>query len=212
MRGLYAITDCDRLPTDSLLSATEEILRAGVVALQYRDKSGNHARRKYEAGELQQLCKEHNSLFIINDDLQLAAWTGSDGVHLGREDCDCKTARNELGPEAIIGISCYNSVETALAAQENGADYVAFGSFFPSSSKQNTAAAEPDIITRAKAGVSLPIAAIGGITPRNCRTLIEHGADMLAVINSIYQSEDPYSTVMEFNRHFLNFWGQSKNP
>ena len=203
MKGLYAITDCDRLSADSLVSATEQILRAGVVALQYRNKSGNLATRKYEAGELQRLCKEHNSLFIINDDLQLAVSTGSDGVHLGREDCDCKTARNELGPEAVIGISCYNSVETALAAQEDGADYVAFGSFFPSSSKQNTTVVEPDIIRWAKARVSLPVAAIGGITPANCRTLIEHGADMLAVISSIYQARDPYSAAMEFNRYLF---------
>ncbi|MYH69953.1 MAG: thiamine phosphate synthase, partial [Gammaproteobacteria bacterium] len=177
MKGLYAITDCDRLSTDSLLAVTEEILRAGVVALQYRDKSGNHARRKYEAAELWQLCREHDCLFIINDDLQLAVLTGSDGVHLGREDCDCKTARNELGPGAIIGVSCYNSLGMALAAQEDGADYVAFGSFFPSPSKQNTVTAEPDIIKRAKANISLPVAAIGGITPANCRALIEHGAD-----------------------------------
>ena len=200
MKGLYVITDCDRRSSKSLISATEQILRAGVVALQYRVKSGNHSRRKYEAGELQQLCKEHNSLFIINDDLQLAVWTGSDGVHLGREDCDCKTARNELGPGAIIGVSCYNSLDMALAAQEDGADYVAFGSFFPSPSKQNTVTAEPDIIKRAKANISLPVAAIGGITPANCGTLIEHGADMLAVISSIYQAQDPYSAAMEFNR------------
>lgn len=202
MKGLYAITDCDRLSSDSLISATEQILRAGVVALQYRDKSGNHARRKYEAGELQQLCKEHNSLFIINDDLQLAVLTGSDGIHLGREDSDCKTARNELGPGRIIGVSCYNSLGMALAAQEDGADYVAFGSFFSSPSKQNTVTAEPDIIKQAKAKISLPVAAIGGITPANCRTLIEHGADMLAVISSIYQAQDPYSAVMKFNRLF----------
>ena len=133
--------------------------------------------------------------------------TGSDGVHLGREDCDCKTARNELGPGAIIGVSCYNSLGMALAAQEDGADYVAFGSFFPSPSKQNTVTAEPDIIRQAKAKISLPVAAIGGITPANCRTLIEHGADMLAVLSSIYQAQDPHSTVMEFNRHFFEFLG-----
>ena len=202
MKGLYAITDCDRLSIDNLLSATEEILRAGITALQYRDKSGNHAKRKYEAAELWQLCREHDCLFIINDDLQLAASSGSDGVHVGKEDCDCKSARKELGPEAIIGVSCYNSLEKALAAQQDGADYVAFGSFFPSTSKQNTATAEPDIIRQAKVKISLPVAAIGGVTPTNCRTLIEHGADMLAVIGSIYQAEDPYSTVMEFNQLF----------
>ena len=203
MKGLYAITDCARLPMDSLLAVTEQVLRAGVTALQYRDKSGDRNKRKYEAAELRQLCHKHGCLFIINDDLELAVWAESDGVHLGGEDCDCKTARSELGPEAIIGISCYNSVERALTAQEHGADYVAFGSFFPSSSKQNTATAEPDIIRQAKARVALPVAAIGGITPANCRTLIEHGADMLAVISSIYQARDPYSAVMEFNRYLF---------
>ena len=203
MKGLYAITDCDRLSSDSLLSVTEEILRAGIVALQYRDKSGNRARRKREAGELRQLCREYGCLFIINDDVQLAIATGSDGVHLGKEDRDCKSARNELGAGAVIGVSCYNSLDAALAAQEDSADYVAFGSFFPSPSKQNTVTAEPAIIRQAKAEISLPVAAIGGITPANCGTLIEHGADMLAVISGIYQAEDPYSAVMEFNRHFF---------
>ena len=183
-----------------LFSKTEEILKAGAAVLQYRDKSGNHHKRKYEATRLRQLCREQDCLFIINDDVQLAKSTDSDGVHLGKEDGDCRTARDELGPEAIIGVSCYNSLETALAAAEDGADYVAFGSFFPSSSKQNTVIAGPDIIRQAKAKISLPIVAIGGITLTNCRTLIEHGADMLAVISSVYQAKDPYSTVKEFNR------------
>ena len=200
MRGLYAITDCDRLSGDGLLLRTEQILRAGVVALQYRDKSGDRARRKYESGELRRLCREHGCLFIINDDVQLALSTGSDGVHLGREDRNCKRARDELGPGAIIGVSCYNSPGAALSAQEDGADYVAFGSFFPSPSKQHTAAAEPGIISQAKEKISVPVAAIGGITPANCGTLIERGADMLAVISSIYRAEDPYATVKEFNR------------
>ena len=200
MKGLYAITDCGRLSTDSLFSVTEQVLRAGVVALQYRDKSGDPDKRKNEAAGLRQLCDKHGCLFIINDDVQLALSTGSDGVHLGKEDTVCKRARDELGPGAIIGVSCYNSLGAALAAQDDGADYVAFGSFFPSPSKQNTVAAEPDIIRQAKAKLSLPVAAIGGITPANCGTLIEHGADMLAVIGSVYQARDPYSAAMEFNR------------
>ena len=199
-RGLYAVTDCENLSTDRLLSVTEEILRAGVAALQYRDKSGDHAKRKYEATELQRLCREHDCLFIINDDVRLAKSVNSDGVHLGRGDCDCKSARNELGPKAVIGVSCYNSVEMALAAASDGADYVAFGSFYPSPSKQGTVSAEPDIIKQAKAKITLPVAAIGGITPANCKILIESGAELLAVISSIYQAEDPYSTVKEFNR------------
>ena len=199
-RGLYAVTDCENLSTDKLLSVTEEILRAGVVILQYRDKSGDSAKRKYEATELQRLCRRHNCLFVINDDVWLAKSINSNGVHLGSGDCDSKIARKELGPDAIIGVSCYNRIDAALAAESDGADYVAFGSFHPTASKQNTVIAEPDIIKQAKSQVSLPVAAIGGITPANCTTLIERGADLLAVISSIYQTEYPYLTVKKFNR------------
>ena len=205
MRGVYAITDCDNLPTYELLSVTEEILRAGVAALQYRDKSGDLKKRNREARELQRLCREHGCLFIVNDDVQLAKTTGSDGVHLGSDDCDCKAARKELGPGAIIGVSCYNSLKAAQDAAAGGADYVAFGSFHPTTSKQDTAIAEPGIIKQAKQRISLPIVAIGGITPANCGTLIEYGADMLAAISSIYRADDPYSTVKEFNQYFLKY-------
>lgn len=200
MKGLYVITDCEDLPTDRLLAVTEDVLRAGVAVLQYRDKSGDPAKRKYEATELRLLCREYNSLFIINDDVQLAGSVNSDGVHLGYEDCDCKKARNELGPGKLIGVSCYNRIEAAQAAADAGADYIAFGSFYPSPSKQGTVIAEPGIIKQAKLKIALPIVAIGGITPSNCKILIESGADMLAVISSIYQADDPCSTVREFNR------------
>ena len=200
MRGVYAITDCDHLPTHNLLSLTEEILRAGIAILQYRDKSGDRIKRSREARELRQLCRKHDCLLIINDDVQLAKSVAGDGVHLGRDDCSCKTARNELGPDAIIGVSCYNSLNAAQDAEADGADYVAFGSFYPTTSKQNTLIAEPEIIRQAREKISLPIVAIGGITPDNCRTLIEYGADMLAAISSIYRADDPYSAVKEFNR------------
>ena len=97
MKGLYVITDCENLSTDRLLAVTEDVLRAGVAVLQYRDKSGDHGKRKFEAAELRQLCREYNSLFIINDDVQLAKSVNSDGVHLGSGDCDCKKARKRVG-------------------------------------------------------------------------------------------------------------------
>ena len=200
MKGLYVITDCENLSTDRLLAATENVLRAGVAVLQYRDKSRNHTKRQYETAELRLLCREYNCLFIINDDVQLAKSANSDGVHLGSGDCDCNKARNELGPGAMIGVSCYNRVETALAAADAGADYIAFGSFYPSPSKQDTVIAKPGIIKQAKRKIALPIVAIGGITPSNCRILLESGADLLAVISSIYQADDPYSAAQEFNR------------
>ena len=199
-RGLYAITDCENTPADKLLSVTESILKAGVIILQYRDKSGDQSRREYEATELQKLCQRHDCLFVINDDVRLAKSINSDGVHLGSGDCDYETARNALGAEAIIGISCYNRIAPAIDAEAGGADYVAFGSFHPTTSKQNTVAAEPKIIKEAKEKISLPVVAIGGITPANCAPLIEHGVDLLAAISSIYQAEDPYSAALEFNR------------
>ena len=200
MKGLYVITDCDRLAIGPLLSITEQILRAGIIALQYRDKSTGNPERKRAAAALGRLCRDYDCLFLINDDVQLAKSAGSDGVHLGREDSDCITAREQLGSGALIGISCYNSLERAGAAERDGADYVAFGSFYPTPSKQNTVRAEPAVIKRAKASISLPVAAIGGITPANCTPLLEHGADMLAVLSSVYQAEDPYLAVAEFNR------------
>ncbi len=200
MKGLYVITDCDNLSGDALLSVTEAILRAGITALQYRDKAADSLDRQRTAGELGKLCRDHDCLFIINDDVQLAKSTGSDGVHLGNEDYRCKSAREALGAGVMIGVSCYNNLARARAAERDGADYVAFGSFYPTSSKQNTLRAEPDIIRQAKADISLPVAAIGGITPANCTTLLEQGADMLAVISSVYRAADPYSTVTEFNR------------
>ncbi len=200
MKGLYVITDCARLPTDPLLSITEQVLRAGITALQYRDKSADPVKRTREALALHTLCRDYDCLFIINDDVQLARDTGSDGVHLGQGDCSCKAAREALGTGAIIGVSCYNSLARAQAAAQQGADYIAFGSFYPTSSKHNTARAETGIIEQAKAGLSLPVAVIGGITPANCTTLLKHGADLLAVISSVYQAEDPYSTVKKFNQ------------
>ena len=200
MKGLYVITDCDRLAGASLLSVTEEILQAGVTALQYRDKSAGDTGRKCTAAALSTLCREYGCLFIVNDDVQLAKSTGSDGVHLGQGDVDCKTARKTLGEEAIIGVSCYNSLDLARTAATDGADYVAFGSFYPTSSKRNTVTAEPAIIKQAKASLSLPVAAIGGITPANCPPLLARGADMLAVISSIYRAKDPTAAVEEFNR------------
>lgn len=200
MKGLYVITDCDNLSTQQLLSVTEEILRAGVAVLQYRDKSDDLEKRSLEALELRQLCREHGCLFIINDDVQLARSAGSDGVHLGRDDGNCTTAREALGAGAIIGVSCYNSLATAQEASIDGADYVAFGSFYPTTSKQNTVVAEPDIIRQAKEKISLPVVAIGGITPENCGELIKNGADMIAVIGSVYRADDPCSVVEEFKR------------
>lgn len=200
-KGLYVITDCGRLTPKELLLSTQCILEAGVAVLQYRDKTEN--RNKGElAAQLQRLCRKQHTLFIINDDVELAVQLQADGLHLGRDDGDYRRARDKLGKEAVLGVSCYNDLDMALTAQKEGVDYVAFGSVFQTTSKDNTAHASVNFIRSATGKLKIPVAAIGGITPENCTPLIGAGVDLLAVISSVYQSPDPLATVQKFNHLF----------
>ena len=201
-RGLYVITDCVNFDTSGLLYQTGQILEAGISVLQYRDKTPDASLRLERAIALQGLCRRYNTVFLINDDVELAARISADGVHIGREDTIYERCRALLGPEAIIGISCYNQLELALLAQENGADYIAFGSFFPTMTKNTGIRAYPDLLVSARLRLTVPIVAIGGITPENGAGLIEAGADLLAVVSSVYSSEDPPRAVASFNSLF----------
>lgn len=199
-RGLYAITDCERLRDAALLAATERILEAGAAMLQYREKSRDPARRKREAPALRALCRRYGCLFIVNDDVALARAVNSDGAHLGQNDPDCQQTRAVLGDEAIIGVSCYDQLARAVAAETSGADYVAFGAFHPTSAKPNAPIPLPSLIGAAKAAVSLPVAAIGGLAPENCAPLLEQGADLIAAMSGLYQAEDPWAVAAAFNQ------------
>ena len=202
LRGLYAITDTRLTPGPRLLSAAEAALRGGAHILQYRDKTATDAVRRKTAATLAELCREHGALFIVNDDPALAAEVEADGVHLGREDPDITAARARLGPNRLVGVSCYNDLDRARAAAAAGADYVAFGRFFPSRTKPEAVQAHPDLIRRAKAELGLPVVAIGGITPENGRTLIEAGADMLAVIHGLFGQPDVEAQAARYVRLF----------
>ncbi|MDD3518138.1 MAG: thiamine phosphate synthase [Chromatiales bacterium] len=190
LRGLYAITDPQLTPLPSALERIEQSLRGGARLLQYRDKGDDHERRLREALSLRELCHRHGAQFIVNDDVRLAHESGADGVHLGRDDVDVATARGMLGADAIIGVSCYDRLELALAAAAGGADYVAFGSFYPSGTKPAAVRADPSLIAAFKRQADLPVCAIGGITPDNAPTLIAAGADMLAVIGGLFAQAD----------------------
>jgi len=183
--GLYAITDCENNSVIDLLKKTEEILSAGAVILQYRNKTTNQEEKKKLAEELNLLCKNFNVAFIINDDILLAKEIKADGIHLGGQDTTVNSARDILG-NVIVGISCYNNLDRAIKAQEAGADYIAFGSFYLSQTKPDAKRANIDLITQAKSEFKLPIVAIGGITPENGKALINAGADFLAVISGLY--------------------------
>lgn len=189
LRGLYALTpECP--DTAKLLDAVGAALAGGARLVQYRSKSPDGALRREQAAALRDLSLRYGVPLIVNDDLELAARCGADGLHVGRDDSSPAEARRLLGSGRIIGVSCYDRLDLARRAQAAGADYVAFGSFFPSSIKPHAPRPPIDLIADARRELSLPIAAIGGITPDNAALLIDAGADMVAVINGIFSASD----------------------
>lgn len=186
-RGLYAITQPENKSISQVLQAVEAALTGGAVVVQYRDKNPIDAYAL--ASELLKVCHAYQVPLLINDSVELALTIGADGVHLGKDDSDIDHARSKLGPEAIIGVSCYNDVQKACIAASHGADYVAFGRFFPSGSKPLAAPAEIATLTLAKQRLQVPIVAIGGILPKNGGQLMAAGADLLAVIGGVFDHE-----------------------
>ena len=190
-RGLYAITQTDNKTTDTIINEVKAAIRGGAAIVQYRDK--NPCDALLLARELVKICHQYEVPLIINDDVELAARTGADGVHIGKEDGAIAQARKRLGNDAIIGVSCYDFVERAIEAQAQGATYVAFGRFFPSSSKPLAAPAKIETLQQAKRLLNIPIVAIGGILPENGAQLLAAGADVLAVIGGLFDSQPEQS-------------------
>jgi len=195
MKGLYAITESD---SNNLLKNVTLALQGGVNILQYRNKNADATQQLIEATALASLCQEHKVCFIINDNIQLAKQVRADGVHLGHDDGTIDEAREVLGEDAIIGVTCYQDIKRALEAEKSGANYVAFGSFFASPTKPNAPRADIELLQQARQQLSLPICCIGGITLQNTDILIENGADMVAVISSLFATEDIVQTAHRF--------------
>ena len=192
--GLYAITDG---PRDDLLAACEAAIDGGAVLLQYRDKTDDAARRLAEARALADLCARRRIALIVNDDIDLALASGAMGVHLGEDDGDIARARAKLGPCAIVGVSCYDSIDRARLLGSAGADYLAFGAFHPSPTKPNARTATPALLREAKP-LGVPLVAIGGITAANGAALIEAGANYLAVISAVFGTRDVRGAARSF--------------
>lgn len=189
IHGLYAITP-DTDDSERLIEQVSAVLDGGARILQYRNKSEDQVRHLWQANILASLCKSRNALFIINDDVELALAVGADGVHLGRDDGDIAAARARLGPAAIIGASCYDSLELAEQAVKAGASYVAFGAVFPSATKPAAVRAPLSLFAAAKA-LGVPSVAIGGISAANAAEVIAAGADAIAVIGGLFDNDDP---------------------
>lgn len=183
LNGLYVLTD-ERLGP-RLEPVAAAALAGGARLIQYRDKRSDAARRRREALALRRLTRAHGALLIVNDDPVLAAEIEADGVHLGRDDPDIGGARRLLGPDAVIGVSCYASLARARTAVAAGAGYVAFGSVFPSPTKPDAAHAPLELFASAKRELAVPLCAIGGITPDNAAVVVAAGADLLAVASAV---------------------------
>jgi len=203
LKGLYAITDESLIAEENFSETVAAALRGGASIIQYRDKSDNQAKRLQQAATLRQLCKRYGATCIINDDIELAKAVAADGVHLGRDDTTLSSARQELGEDAIIGISCYDDIGLAVTAEQNSADYVAFGTMFSSPTKPDAVSAGPDMITQARKQLNIPICAIGGIDESNIHQLVKHHTDMAAVISSLFAADDIQQRARLLSQHFI---------
>jgi len=199
LAGLYAITP-DEPDTDILLRKAGEALRGGASALQYRNKTAGAELRLEQGRALVALCRAAGAPFIVNDDLALALELAADGAHLGADDGDLAEARQRLGPNKLLGASCYNRMELAEAAAQAGADYLAFGSVFISGTKPGAVRAPLAIFAEARRSFALPLVAIGRITLENAAQVFAAGADAVAVISALFDAADIAECAAGFTR------------
>ena len=201
VRGLYAVTP-DGLDDELLLEKVDAALGGGARLVQYRNKRADACARLRQARALADLCRRYGAPLIINDHVELAAEAGANGVHVGRDDGDLAEARARLGPNALIGASCYNQLEMARAAQRAGASYVAFGSFFPSGVKPDAVRAPLQLLAQARQELNLPLVAIGGIDHTNAPQLIAAGAHSIAVISALFSAHDVRAAAAQLSKLF----------
>ena len=202
-RGVYGITPaslCHDLP--ALSKAVAQALDGGLAVLQYRDKCSDSAHKLKHASALKRLCANYAVPLIINDDVALAKAVAADGVHLGLNDAELATARTLLGPNAIIGATCADSLARAAEAAAAGASYLAFGAFYPSRTKPQAPQPPASLLTSARRQFELPICAIGGINGSNAKALVDAGAHFVAAIESIFSAPDITAAVFSLRRAF----------
>jgi len=201
IKGIYAVTP-DIADTDLLIKKVEAALAGGVNVLQYRNKQANHKLQTQQARALLPLCKQYNVPLIINDSVKLCLTLDADGVHLGADDGNLAEVRARLGVNKILGASCYNRFDLALSAQNQGADYVAFGACFASNTKPNAPVADLRLFSQARAELDIPAVAIGGINLQNATQVIEAGADAIAIIQAIFAADDVKLASQQFSQLF----------
>jgi len=203
LRGLYAITsDAICRSPERLVGSVAEAIAGGAALIQYRDKVSDLAQRRANAIALVELCRARAVPLIVNDDPWIADESGADGVHLGRADASLQEARQICGDHTIIGVTCANALDRALAAARAGASYVAIGRFYPSRTKPDAPEATLDLLRSVRAQLRLPICAIGGVTPDRVRQLIDAGADCVAAIEGVFGKPDVRAAAAAYAAHF----------
>ncbi|MGB5506896.1 MAG: thiamine phosphate synthase [Sulfurovum sp.] len=188
LNGLYVITDEYLTPDETVRDYVKEALKAGASIVQYRNKTKSDEEVEEVCRALQELCSEHNVPFIIDDRPHLAAKIHADGIHIGKDDMPIQEAR-KIFPKGIIGVSCYGSIRKAKEAQEEGADYVAFGSFFPSPTKPHSGVISLNVLHKAKESVEIPVCAIGGISQTNIGEVAATRTDMISVVSAAFEGD-----------------------
>ncbi len=197
LSGLYLVTP-DWDDTEKLLATSELGLKGGAALLQYRHKTADAQLRLTQATALRDLCRRYNRPFIINDHVDLCRELDADGIHVGGTDASVAQVRAAVGPHKIVGASCYGDLQLAHSAYEQGASYVAFGGFYPSRIKKYPVTTPQTIVSDAKRDIALPNVVIGGMTLENCQPLVAQGADMVAVISSVYFADDVEGAARQF--------------
>jgi len=201
VRGLYAITP-DIADTLKLCDMVQAAIAGGASLVQYRNKSAESALRITQAQALLEICRDSDIPLIINDHVKLCLALDADGVHVGASDGDLKAIRQRIGPDKILGASCYNQLALALQAEAQGADYIAFGACFSSETKPDAVKAELSLFSQAQSSIKVPIVGIGGITVDNAPSLIAAGADSVAVINALWSQADIELAAKQFSNLF----------
>jgi len=200
IKGLYAITP-DEKNLSILKSKVESSIKGGAKLVQYRSKILSKNDQKKQAEEIKKICDYYQIPLIINDDIELCSILDADGVHLGENDENLEKARFILGPEKIVGVSCYNSIDRVKISQDKGATYIALGACFQSATKPNAPIASADLIALVLKNFQVPLVAIGGITLENIDLIIKEGVECCAVINSLFKSQDIEGTAKQFSSH-----------
>jgi len=201
VRGLYVIVDTAFLGGRSHAVVAGQALRGGASIIQLRDKTAGKGGLLAMARELKALCAEHGALFIVNDHLDVALAAGADGLHVGQKDLPLAEARRLVPMDMILGCST-TSVELAVAAESDGADYVAVGSMYPTASKETAVVVGPGMLRQVRQAIACPIVAIGGINKDNAAEVIAAGADSVSVISAVVSAGDPEEAARQIARKF----------